>query len=201
MSDLIFYSPSLCLLAAGRSGLVSCDTERSHRTDSRSRQESGDWLDMKSPFFVMTDFTKTPPVIWLNLSVIVLLPFIHILKCSFLAFFFFFADAEWNKDEEAVCVRMYVNVRTMQPFSPFLSKAAPVTESLKLKKDLKTLDLFILKRPSLLLLLLLFLPLSFLTTPSLHHLQPPLIRSQYCQEIAPATQRERERQNRYIFFF
>ena len=91
-------------------------------------------------------------------------------------------------------MRMYVNVRTMQPFSPFLSKAAPVTESLKLKKDLKTMDLFILKRPSLLLLLLLFLPLSFLTTPSLHHLKPPLIRSQYCQEIAPATHRERERE-------
>ena len=88
----------------------------------------------------------------------------------------------------------------MQPFSPFLSKAAPVTESLKLKKDLKTMDLFILKRPSLLLLLLLFLPLSFLTTPSLHHLQPPLIRSQYCQEIAPATQRERERDTTGIFF-
>lgn len=97
-------------------------------------------------------------------------------------------------------MRMYVNVRTMQPFSPFLSKAAPVTESLKLKKDLKTMDLFILKRPSLLLLLLLFLPLSFLTTPSLHHLQPPLIRSQYCQEIAPATQRERERDTTGIFF-
>ena len=92
------------------------------------------------------------------------------------------------------CVCVYV-----QPFSPFLSKAAPATESLELKKDLKTGDLFILKRPFLLLLLLLFLPLSFLTTPSLHHLQPPLIRSQYCQEIAPATHRERE--NRYIFSF